>query len=81
MRKLTLRYKHWLLRRARKQLRQRRRGTNWMWATLTDQAGERLARVLPHGVTPSVLCLDKAYRETVGFIHDLEFGPLAFRLS
>jgi hypothetical protein len=49
-----------------------------MWATLTDQAGERLARVLPHGVTPSVLCLDKAYRETVGFIHDFRIRAARF---
>jgi hypothetical protein len=69
MRRLTYRYKHWLLRRARKELRRRRRGTNWMWGTLTERTGERLARVLPHD-TPTVLCLDKAYRETVGFIHD-----------
>jgi hypothetical protein len=77
MRRLTPRYKRWLLRRARKQLRQRRRPMNWAWATVTDRAGERLARVLPHDV-PDVLCLDKAYRETVGFIHDFRIRAARF---
>jgi hypothetical protein len=38
---------------------------------IATQSGVRLAKVIPEGKLPPVLCLDKQYEQTVGFIHDL----------
>jgi hypothetical protein len=69
MRRLTLRYKRWLVRRATAEVRKRKSPRKWVWGTVTAKSGERLSRVLPHD-TPPVMSLDTAYRETIGFIHD-----------
>jgi hypothetical protein len=71
MRRLTYRYQHWLEHRAHAELRKRRRGSGWKFALVASKQGEKLARVLPSGDLPEILCLDRAYTETVGFIHDL----------
>jgi hypothetical protein len=71
MRRLTPRYKHWLLRRTRYEARKRRRPSPWQTALIQTRAGVKLARVLADDTLPPILCLDKAYEQTVGFIQDL----------
>ena len=71
MRRLTPRYKHWLLLRARDAARRRGEQLKWRKAFIATRTGTRLANVRAGNQLPPVLCLDKAYEETVGFIHDL----------
>jgi hypothetical protein len=69
MKRLTPRFKSWLVYRARKHFRPRR-DSRWRWATVATQQGLRLNRVLPQAM-PARLCLDRAFGETVGFIAGL----------
>jgi hypothetical protein len=78
MRRLSPKYKHWLLRRAYYAARKRRKPSSWKWAVVDSRVGQRLAKVVPGSKLPSVLCLDEAYLETVGFINDLRIRTSRF---
>lgn len=71
MRRLTPKRKQWLIRRARNEARRRGHQSAWKSVTVASPVGPRLVNVLPSSALPQVLCLDKSYRETIGFIHDL----------
>src|SRR5258705_13483516 len=71
MRRLTRRYKRWLIQRARNEARKHHFRDKWLTALIATRSGQRLAKVLPEGRLPPVFCLDDAYEETIGFIHDL----------
>jgi hypothetical protein len=70
MRRLTPRYQRWLKRRARNEARRRGVRFTWRTAVFATQTGIRLARVLPKDKLPPVLCLDKQYEQTIGFIQN-----------
>jgi hypothetical protein len=71
MRRLTPRYKNWLMLRARNAARRRGVRRIWRTALIATSFGTRLVNVRESGALPSVLCLDNAYNDTVGFIYDL----------
>lgn len=70
MKRLTLRYKLWLMNRAKRENRRRSHGTKWTSALVASRSGSQWLRVLPQPM-PSVLCLDTAYHATVGFVAEL----------
>ena len=64
MKRLTPRFKHWLVRRAQKR---RRRQSRWIYATVATREGTVVQHVRPSRM-PERLCLDDAYDETIGFV-------------
>ena len=74
MKRLSPRYKNWLIYRARKPFRTRRQN-RWRWATVANQQGLKIARVLSQPM-PTVLCLENAYESTVGFISELRLRSM-----
>jgi hypothetical protein len=70
MRRLTPRYKNWLLHRARRESGMRFRATGWTFAVVASRDGARLAHVRPAKM-PSLLCLDRAYEPTISFVTEM----------
>jgi hypothetical protein len=78
VRKLTSRFQRWLVHRAinqrKRKLRRvaRLRGSKTRIAVFSNELGTRLIRIAGEGQgTPTTLCLDQNYDETIAFFHDL----------
>ena len=74
MRRLTPRYKHWLLLRARDAARRRGEQLKWRKAFIATRTGTRLANVRAGNRLPPVLCLDKAYGKPSGSSTTFAYG-------